>query len=169
MSIISNKCLSEFLYENNDVSSQLDYYISNGSPKPILDLVRTSNKKFGSIIEKLLSNNLDLLLSKKHTFDLETKNKKIKIEVKSSRYWIRSKTWRWQHIDCEYDYDYLILCGVGFQELRFFLLSKESLIYNIKCGKIKNQGKQGYWFSFNDLEDQLIELKSVSDFNSIIN
>jgi len=164
-------------YKNsNEKISQIDFYKNNGSHKEWIDnIVSLENKKFGSKIESMVKEllNINKPLSTKH--DGIFKNKKI--EIKSARYWINNNNKLdcvWQHIelDDDYDYDYILFILVDFTELKLFIISKEDLISlkKDKKGKIlTKQGKQGYMCKKSIIEPFLKKINNLDDFIDFIN
>ena len=111
-----------------DKKTQLEYYTENNSHEGTLNLVKLNNKTFGERMQKIITEmlNLDHPINSSHDA-IETKSN-LKFEIKSSRYWIKTKDFRWQHIMEYHNYDYLILSGLDFDEIVLYCISKENLI-----------------------------------------
>ena len=62
------------------------------------------------------------------------------IEQKSAKY-ANGDDWKWQHIEMSHSWDYLLLCGLDFKEIKFYIAPRktvEDLIKdNIITGKVK--------------------------------
>jgi hypothetical protein len=155
-------------------TSLVDYYRKKKVNKYILPLIDLNNKSFGSIVEQIIIEHLGCVKSKTSVYDCSMKigNKTIKFEQKSSRYWRALEDFKWQHIILDHPYDALILVGIDFQEIKIYVISKKEIIELHKEGIIKNQGGgnkgngQGVWFSRKQVQDYLIELKSLQDFEN---
>jgi hypothetical protein len=155
--------------KNKTTKTQLDYYIENNSPIEILDFVKLSNKAFGSEIEKLTKEIFQLKKSKHSSYDLSFK--KYKFEVKGSRKW-GGKTFKWQHIMEEHHYHFIILCGIDYQELKFWIISKTKFLELKNENIVSQQGGgegQGLWCDFEKIKEHLIPLKNKNDFNNYLN
>jgi hypothetical protein len=96
------------------------------------------------------------------------KNKSI--EQKSARYHANGGDWKWQHIEMTHEWDYLMLCGLDFQDIKFYIASRKVVEILIDEGIIVGQGKkkdgiaqpqQAYWFSRSDFQKKN---KNFSDY-----
>ncbi len=152
--LLKLKCHTEF----KPPKSQLDYYIENNASKQILSYVPIQGKTFG---EKYMER-----IAKEH-FKLEDRTdsghdhvKLTKmIEQKSARYHANGDDWKWQHIEMSHSWDYLLLCGLDFKEIKFYIAPRKTVENLIKDNIITGQGKkingiaqpqQAYWFSRSD-------------------
>ena len=111
------------------------------------------------------------------------------IEQKSSRYCANGADWKWQHIEMTHEWDYLLLCGLDYKEIKFYIASREiveTLITDgITDGIITGQGRkkngiaqpqQAYWFSRSDftkhgkkLTDYFEEIRNEYDMSKYLN
>ena len=160
-------------------TSLIDYYKLKKTNKYILPLISLDNKSFGSIVEQIVIEHLECIKSSTSTYDcsktvidINGNNKTIKFEQKSSRYWRALEDFKWQHVILDHPYDALLLVGIDFQEIKIYCISKCKIIELHKKGVIKNQGGgnkgngQGVWFSRKQVQDHLIELKTLQDFEN---
>lgn len=155
--------------------SQLDYYLENNVSKEILPYVTLQGKTFGEkYMEQIAKEyfNLEDRTSSTHDHIKLTK----RIEQKSARYHANGGDWKWQHIEMTHEWDYLLLCGLDFREIKFYISSRkivEKLIDEyiiVGQGKKKDgiaQPQQAYWFSRSDFVkknknflDYFVEIKN---------
>ena len=168
--------------------SQLDYYREGGADTEILKYVELPGKTFGEKYMESLTKeyfNLDKRVSSGH--DHTKLNKRI--EQKSARYHSNGDDWKWQHIEMKHEWDYLLLTGLDFNDIKFYIASREIIENLIQKGLIVGQGKkdengvaqaqQAYWFSRTDFkkkqhnfeeyfkqiknEEELVNYLSISD------
>ena len=131
------------------------FYQRNGAPPEIVDLVALSNKRFGTDMETLVCN---LTGCKKVPdtvgetgWDCEHEATKNYPEIKASRYWQGVKDWRWQHILADHEWSHVILAAVDFQEIKMFLLTKDTFMVLMEKGIVTQQGGaggQGCWMDY---------------------
>lgn len=149
--------------------SQREFYLNNNASNTIMRIVNLSNKCFGSVIEQVIAEHFIMVRSINSSYDLNFHNKKI--EVKSSRFWVKTRDWRWQHIMIGHDYDYLLFVGVGFTSLQTFILSKVQLFKLYNMNLIKQQGNaegQGLWFRYSKLKAYLTPVNNQEDILTYI-
>lgn len=164
--------------------SQLDFYIENNASKEILHYVDVPGKTFGEKhMENIAREYFKLDLKKDTAHDHIKLNKKI--EQKSARYNANGSDWIWQHIEMNHNFDYLLLCGLDFHNIKFFISSRKIIEQLIESKIITGQGRikngtalpqQGYWFSRNNLkkkgllfEDYFTEIKNEKDLILYLN
>ena len=56
------------------------------------------------------------------------KNGKL-LEIKSSRFWVDTKDWRFQHIMENHKYDYLLCVGINFHNIEMYIIDKSEFIH----------------------------------------
>jgi len=150
--------------------NQLDFYRNNNSPKNILKMVSLNNKSFGERMQRIVSETLGMSKALSTGHDA-IKNGKL-IEIKSSRYWVDTKDWCFQHIMEDHKYDYLLCVGIAFDNIELYIIDKEEFFHLKDDGIVKVQGGgegQGMWFQFRDMKDCLHKVESVEDFDKWIN
>ena len=135
------------------------WYKNHNAPKNIVELTALGNKQFGSVMEKITGNIFKCENIKDTNgqtgWDLE-KNKH-RIELKSSRYWRANNKhhWVWQHILPDHEWAYVMMAGVDFNKIRYFIIPKPQFMDLIAEGKITKQGNaggQGCWLNSKDIE-----------------
>ncbi|MBR52202.1 hypothetical protein CMK19_00360, partial [Candidatus Poribacteria bacterium] len=129
--------LNEYKELGSTISSY-DYYQKRGAKKQILDIVKLENRKFGSFCEKLIRERLSLEKPLNSQHDAIYFEKKI--EIKSARYWAGGTNCKWQHLEPEYDYEYILFVLVDFKEIAVWGGKKDDVF-----PYLTKQGKQGYW------------------------
>lgn len=152
--LLKLKCHIEF----KPPKSQLDYYIEKKASKEILYYVPIQGKTFGEkYMEKIAKEYFNLEERKDSGHDHMKLNKTI--EQKSARFHANGDDWKWQHIEMSHEWDYLLLCGLDFKDIKFYIASRKIVSDLIKDGIITGQGKkidgvakpqQAYWFSRSD-------------------
>ena len=166
---ITNVVKTEEFKNIRDTINQEEYYRKNNSPDDILKLVKLSNKAFGEKIQSIIQELL--YLEKSNDSGHDAVYNTIKFEIKSSRYSIRNKDFTWQHIMEEHDYDYLILVGIDFFDLKVFIISKNDFLL-LKTDRVKMQGGgegQGLWCTYKQIQTYLYELNNRREFLNFIN
>ena len=138
--------------------TQLDYYIKNNASKEILPYVNLQGKTFGEKhMENIAKEYFNLGCRKNSTHDHMKCGKTV--EQKSARYHSNGGDWKWQHIEMTHEWDCLLLCGLDFKDIKFYIASRKIVKTLITDGIITGQGKkkdgiaqpqQAYWFSRSD-------------------
>lgn len=149
--------------------NQLDYYIKHDSHEDILKIIALNNKSFGERMQRIVSEVLGMTKATNTGHDA-IKNGKL-IEIKSSRFWVDTKDWCFQHIMEDHKYDYLLCVGIAFDNIEMYIIDKEDFLDLKHDGIVKVQGGgegQGMWFQFRDLKDYLHKIESVEDFDKWI-
>ena len=157
-----------------------EFYKKNGAPDEFVKLVAQSNKRYGTNIEKLAASLLNCIKkgSKKNEtgWDLEYKcgNKTIFIEIKGSRYWQGIKDFKWQHILADHEWSHIILAALDFQELKLYMLTKDSFMELMEKGIVTQQGGaggQGCWFERNKAIEYLhpIDGNTIEEYRKNLN
>ncbi len=153
--------------KKNKNKSQVEYYVDNGAPTEIVTLVAMSNKAFGekmnSIIIELL--NLNEKVNTQHDATFNSK----KIEIKSSRCWVTTKDFKFQHIMVDGDYEYLMFNSINFNDISTYIITKKRFleIYNSDENIISKQGggeSQGLWVNLKKIKKYLFEINDINDF-----
>lgn len=153
----------------SEKSNQLDFYLKNNSSENILKIVELNNKSFGERMQRIISEVLGMTKATNTGHDAN-KNGKL-VEIKSSRFWVDTKDWRFQHIMVDHKYDYLLCVGINFDNIEMYIIDKEDFLDLENDGIVRVQGGgegQGMWFQFRDLEKYLHKIESVEDFDNWI-
>jgi|LakMenE01Jun11ns_1017448.scaffolds.fasta_scaffold9833590_2 hypothetical protein len=146
--------------------TQIDYYIENKSNPDIVKLVGLNNKSFGEKMQRIVMESLNLDKPDGSSHDMRENINNVKFETKSSRFWVKVEDWNWQHIMENHDYDYLLLCGLNFQGIDVFIISKNKLINLKDNGLVKQQGGgegQGLWCRYKNIKEYLTPINSKED------
>ena len=162
-------------------SLQLLRYEQRGSPEYIKQIIAIGGgPRMGSMMEKYARFKFKKLQNRKkgesfydHRILLENKwdnkleynldNKlEYKIEQKSSGHW--NKGYKWQHVKEKHDWDALLLCGIDYHDIHFWVMTRSVFNNLLLQGKITNQGdksgksSEGLWFNYSDVKDLLIKV-----------
>jgi hypothetical protein len=171
---ISRLCQLKVHQEFKKPKSQLEYYAENGSPECILRYAGLGGKSFGEeYMEKLAREYFRL--SKRSDSGHDHVKMGQSIEQKSARYHSNGNDWKWQHIELGHSWDHLLLTGLDFHEIRFFITPRVTVQNLRELGVLTGQGKNGnpqqaYWFTRTDFqkkgvrfEDYFTELVTEED------
>lgn len=160
-------------------NTQLDYYIKNNASPDILKYVDLQGKTFGEKYMEPIAHDWFKLEKRTSSAHDHSKNGKT-IEQKSARYHANGDDWKWQHIEMKHAWDILMLTGLDFDCIRFYVASRNVVVQLISDGIITGQGKknedgiaeaqQAYWFSRNDFKrknkvftDYFVEINTEAD------
>ena len=142
--------------------TQLTYYKMNQSCPEVLQLVQLDSKPFGAISEKILSEVFQLGPRTSSQND-GTKNGK-KIEIKSARYWANKDDCVWQHLEPDYDYDYVLFALLDFHEWKVWGIQKSLLMGELRDKNLVTfQGKQGWWVKKSNILSYLTPIQTIED------
>ena len=104
-----------------------------------------------------------------HTITVDVPSvKKVLVEQKSSGHW-GEDDYKWQHVEEKHKWDMLLLCGIDYNDVKFWGMDRKSFIRLISDKKITNQGNkagdssEGMWFNYSDVKDLLVEIKTQED------
>lgn len=101
-------------------------------------------------------------------------SKEIYIEQKSSGHW-DEYDYKWQHIADKHKWDILLLCGIDYDKIQFWVMNRNVFVKLIEEKKITNQGSnngessQGMWFNYSTVVDSLIEIKNNEELLNYVN
>jgi len=154
-----------------NVKTQVDFYLENGSHPDIIKMVALGNKSFGEKMQRIVMECLSLDRPTSTGHDVQQSSSGKKFEVKSSRFWVSNGDWKWQHIMEDHDYDYLLLCGVNFNSVDVFIISKSDLLSLKDKGLVTQQGGaegQGLWCNYNNIKNYLTPIKNVEDLDNYL-
>ena len=147
--------------------SQLEFYKQNNCAPEICKIVELESKSFGTFSENMI---VELFKLEPRT---SSQNDGVKfgkkIEIKTARYWTGTKDCKWQHIELDYDYDFIILALLDFNGFNVWGLKKSILISDLKTKNILTiQGKQGYWMKKSEALPYLTPINTMLDFDNFI-
>jgi len=169
---ISEIIKTETFEKINNSKSQIDFYIENNSHPDILKIVRLNNKSFGEKMQRIITEFFNLNNPTNSGHDCKLPNSNVKVEIKSSRFWVNTKDWRWQHIMVEHDYEYIILIGINFEGIDTYIISKQKFLELYQMGIVTQQGNaegQGLWCEFSKIKPYLTNISSPEELNKFIN
>jgi hypothetical protein len=152
----------------NDKETQIKYYRKMGASKEVLDLVDLESKPFGAIVEKIISEIFGLGARTSTQNDCTFNGKKI--EIKAARYWAGKDNCKWQHLEPEHDYEYILFVLLDFHGFKVWCINKSTLMGSLReRGIVTYQGKQGWWTDKSKIIDYLFLVESIEDLKEAIN
>ena len=93
-----------------------------------------------------------------------------KIEIKSARYWAGKDDCKWQHLEPEHDYEYVLFVLLDFDRFKIWCIKKSLLMGELRDKKIVTfQGKQGWWVAKSAILPYLTPINNVQDLDNFIN
>ena len=147
--------------------TQLELYIKHGSSPEILSLVRMANKVFGTEMENIFQEVFQLAPRENTQHDGIRLGKKI--EIKSARWHATGEDCNWQHLEPEYDYEFVMFTLVDFLGLKVWMISKELLMGDLrKQNIVLKQGLQGWTTNKNKIESYLTPIETIEDLDKFI-
>lgn len=150
-----------------DKETQIKYYKKMNSCEEVLQLVNLESKPFGSESEKIIQE-IFKLGPRTSTQNDGTRHGK-KIEIKSARYWDGKDECRWQHLEPEHDYEYVLFALLDFQGWKVWGIKKSLLMGEMREKKIVTyQGKQGWWVKKSAIIKYLTPIKNITELDSFI-
>jgi hypothetical protein len=152
---------------SNSKPTQLEFYTKNGASENITRLIPLSNKAFGEGMQRIISEmfGFDPPTDTGHDAVYKGHN----IEIKSARYWSGSLDCKWQHIMEDHNYKYVLLALVDFQDLKFWILSKEAILANPKIFTQQGNAEgQGRWCSMKNVVPVCRPVASREDLDRVI-
>jgi len=163
--------------------NQLDRYISQNSPEQILRFIRLNGgAKMGTTLEDYARYKFSVLEKRdkgKHNTGYDQKVTvpwlltSVYVEQKSSGHWAKND-FKWQHVEAKHKWDVLLLCGIGYHEVKFWLMSRVTFVQLIAENKITNQGNkeedssEGMWFNYSDVQESLVRVNTNEDIIQFI-
>ena len=162
-----------FWEKNSDGKpSQIERYEKHNSPIGIQKFIRIGGgPKMGVTLEKFAREELSCLQKRdkgKNTgYDhkISLVSKEIYVEQKSSGHW-GENDYKWQHVEEKHKWDILLLCGIDYDEIKFWVMNRTVFNILITGKKITNQGNntgessEGMWFNYSDVVDSLIQINT---------
>jgi hypothetical protein len=153
--------------------SQLQRYEAKGSPEYIKNFIAIGGgPKMGSMLEDFARFRFKALnkreKGKEETgYDqvIKVDEHKIYVEQKSSGHW-GEDDYKWQHIEKKHKWNILLLCGIDYTDIRFWMMNRATFNKLIDEKKITNQGNkmedssEGMWFNYSDVKEHLVEVRT---------
>jgi hypothetical protein len=169
--------------ENKITLTQLQRYEDMNAPEYIKKFIRLGGgPKMGTVLESFarfrfktlakrqkgkLQTGYDHLFMAPNTTNNTTKQ--IYVEQKSSGHWGGKIGYKWQHVELKHKWDFLLLCGIDYEDILFWGLARPTLLELVEKKKVTNQGSktgdssEGLWFNYEDVKDALTEIKTDAD------
>lgn len=179
-----NHILSRFVASRVLKATQIERYQKVGAPKEIMHFInRCGGQSMGTECEHYARAFFPSLgkrhkgdTKKKSGYDQIHKPSGYKVEQKSGGNWDpEDRSWKWQHIEPNHPWKFLLFCGIGYKDIHWFFLSR--IRFDELCEKkvITPQGDQdgnsyqGWWFSYKDAKNDLIEIRSNEQLDKLVN
>lgn len=143
-------------------NSKYDFYKKLGACETILSFTKSEGKTFGTDIEKLTIEwfKMNKRINTQHDATLLSR----KFEIKSSRYWGNKCNYKFQHLEPEHDFEYLITAVLKEDKIEHRIMKKNKISpYLIK------QGKQGFFLDGEVVERIGKVIHSTADILDYIN
>jgi hypothetical protein len=147
-------------------TTQLELYIQKKSPVEILQLVSMANKVFGAEMEGIYQEIFQLSPRVNSQHDGIRTGKKI--EIKSARWHATGDDCNWQHLEPEYDYEFVLFTLVDFDSLKVWIISKKKLMALRDTNIVMKQGQQGWTTTKKKIEPYLTSISTVDDLDRFI-
>jgi hypothetical protein len=171
-----------FWEKNGDGNpSQTERYENHNSPDGILKFIRIGGgPKMGTTLEKYARFEFSCLQKRdkgKNTgYDhkISLPHKEIYVEQKSSGHW-GENDYKWQHVEEKHKWHILLLCGIDYHEINFWVMNRTVFNKLIEEKKITNQGNktgessEGMWFSYLEVADSLVQIKTNDELLDYVN
>ncbi len=147
--------------------TQSQYYERMKSCEAVLKLVELDSKPFGSECEKIIQEIFALGPRTSSQNDGTWRDKKI--EIKSARYWAGKDDCRWQHLEPEHDYEFVLFVLLDFQGFKVWGIKKSLLMGELREKKIVTfQGKQGWWTAKSAILPYLTPISDIAELDAFI-
>jgi len=152
----SHDNLENLNLKESEVKSQISFYRENGASPKIMKHLEMNSTRFGHFAEShtIKVFNLTKRSSPQHDCMFGTD----KIEIKSSRYWNNTFDGKFQHIEPSYDYGFIICMMLALEKTHWYIISKSEMLKLYHKGVVKKQGKQGLWFTLENMKPYMSEL-----------
>lgn len=174
--------LIEKFWESSDGNAkkptQLQRYIEQGSPDCIKKFIELGGgPKLGTTLEKFARYKFTLLKTRgggkntgiDHMFTVGDKT--VYVEQKSSGYWRSNKQddFKWQHVEPKHKWTMLLLCGIEYNDIKFWAMNRKTFDTLVSEKKITNQGNkekessEGLWFLYSNVKEHVTLIKNDED------
>jgi hypothetical protein len=158
---------TKYFQEMEKKTTQLELYVKRGSPPEILALVSMANKVFGTEMENILIELFGLSSRLNSQHDGIRLDKKI--EIKSARWHANGEDCNWQHLEPEYDYEFVLFTLVDFTGLKAWMITKDLLMGELRSNNVVlKQGQQGWTTNKNKIEKYLTPIGTIQDLDKFI-
>jgi hypothetical protein len=151
--------------------TQLERYIAKNAPAGIQRFIALGGgAKMGATMEAFARHSFKCLNKRKkgqtgHDHYIVNSMGDVLVEQKSSGHW-GDADYKWQHIEEKHNWNMLLLCGIDYDQVRFWAMDRATFRRLIELNLITNQGNkagdssEGRWFNYMDVKDSLTEIRS---------
>lgn len=160
--------------------TQLERYLAHDAPPKITKFIAIGGgPKMGIIMEEFARHRFKSLRKRKAGKD-ETgydhtiaDYPNIYVEQKSSGHW-GEDDFKWQHVEPKHKWTVLLLCGIGYTDIHFWVMSRTTFASLIADKKITNQGNkagdssEGMWFNYSSVKDSLTPILTDADLSTFV-
>uniref|UniRef100_A0A6C0EUT4 Uncharacterized protein n=1 Tax=viral metagenome TaxID=1070528 RepID=A0A6C0EUT4_9ZZZZ len=169
-------------YNEKNKPTQIDRYNIHNSPESIKKFIRIGGgNRMGTTLEDFARSKFSILEKRSkgknetgydHKIHLASRET-IYVEQKSSGHW-SDDDFKWQHVEIKHKWNILLLCGIGYEEVKFWLMNRNTFVKLIEDKKITNQGNksnessEGMWFNYSDVKDSLTRVRNNSEIIQFI-
>ena len=178
------KSIYDDFWENNNKNNKptrLERYKKHGSPIGILNFISIGGgPKMGNILEEFARFKFSCLqkrnkgLNTGYDHKVTIGSKEIYIEQKSSGHW-GEDGYKWQHVEVKHKWHILLLSGIDYHDIKFWVMNRQVFNSLIEEKKITNQGNktkessEGMWFNYSDVKCSLIQINTNEELLEYIN
>lgn len=158
--------------------TQLQRYEQNGSPEYVRRFIALGGgPRMGTTLEEFARFKFKTLKNRgggentglDHMYTVNDKT--VYVEQKSSGYWKNNKKddFKWQHIEVNHKWNMLLLCGIEYQDIKFWAMNRKTFDKLVTEKKITNQGNkkkdssEGMWVWYSVSKDYLTPIESDED------
>lgn len=159
--------------------TQLERYVAAGAPDYILKFISMGGgQKMGTTCEKFARFRFGSPLAPRakgkgqtgydHRLTLPSRKQPVLVEQKSSGHW-GERDFKWQHVEPDHKWQLLLLCGIGYTDVRFWTMSRAKYAELRAAGKITNQGNatgessEGTWFTYSAVKEHLVPVATAEE------
>jgi hypothetical protein len=154
--------------------TQLERYIAKNAPAGIQRFIALGGgPKMGTTLEAYARHCFPCLHKRKKGRDqtgydhyiVSSSAHHVLVEQKSSGHW-GDADYKWQHLEEKHNWNMLLLCGIDYDQVRFWAMDRATFRRLIEANVITNQGNkagnssEGRWFNYMDVKDSLTEIRS---------
>jgi hypothetical protein len=179
----NTKTKYDLFWEKNVLGKQKQQlrYEKHNAPIGILKFIRIGGgPKMGTTLETYARFEFSCLQKRdkgKNTgYDhkISLPSREIYVEQKSSGHW-GENDYKWQHVEEKHKWHILLLCGIDYHEMNFWVMNRTVFNKLIEEKKITNQGNktgessEGMWFNYSDVVDSLIQIKTNEELLHYVN
>ena len=176
---MSREIIRAFLESRGKTSrkpSQRERYEKAGATPDIMTFINPGGATLGSDCEQLARYQFPVLQKRKsgkgqsghdHLAVLSDGTQKLGEQKSGGLY--ADGNFRWDHIEPKHPWDFLLLCGVYYDSIKFWAVRKPDVLKMMEDGKITKHGNkaedsyEGWWCWYSKIKDNLTEITSNED------